>query len=507
KEVLYNKFNTLIRESENDEGGKTNGTDLSPQGRLPVSEPDASGGTADYREIRDAAEDIPERIQEELVPEPDDEREAGQPPAGDRAGSAESDGEHDGRAAYEVSGSRQRDRSDGVDSTHEQPDTDGGGNRADGIGIQLSKETAEQDLSEAEEEAASAFSLPELPTVEQQIRSIEERQAALYAGETAIPADVIDEVLRKGGNRDRSHLRIIYNFMMEQTPEEYTDFVRREYGTGGIGLVIGVKEYSVWYNELGMQIAVGHTVHDRILDKTFLSWEDVSGRIQQLLKQGEYAPQSVLDAARDNALKEHAQTLLYMERDLAEGVAELVFADTEPFRGGFPEATEKVSALLDQPEYLADLNERLAGLAEAFEMDKELMRFPWYRPDKVAAQFQKFAKEAIPYQAREEFQWQEHEVFITQDEIDVFLTRGGPYSDGRLSTYAFFIQEKTAKEKADFLKEQYGIGGCSHALSGADDSHADYDGKGIKLCRGDYLKPAATELQKWAQAAKRDRES
>ncbi|WP_070088769.1 helicase-related protein [Merdimonas faecis] len=503
KEVLYNKFNTLIRESENDEGGKTNGTDLSPQGRLPVSEPDASGGTADHREIRDAAEDIPERIQEEPVPEPADEREAGQPPAGDRAGSAESDGEHDGKAAYEVSGSRQRDRSDGVDSTHEQPDTDGGGNRADGIGIQLSKETTEQDLSEAEEEAASAFSLPELPTVEQQIRTIEERQAALYAGETAIPADVIDEVLRKGGNRDRSHLRIIYNFMMEQTPEEYTDFVRREYGTGGIGLVIGGKEYSVWYNELGMQIAVGHTVHDRILDKTFLSWEDVSGRIQQLLKQGEYAPQSVLDAARDNALKEHAQTLLYMERDLAEGVAELVFADTEPFRGGFPEATEKVSALLDQPEYLADLNERLAGLAEAFEMDKELMRFPWYRPDKVAAQFQKFAKEAIPYQAREEFQWQEHEVFITQDEIDVFLTRGGPYSDGRLSTYAFFIQEKTAKEKADFLKEQYGIGGCSHALSGADDSHADYDGKGIKLCRGDYLKPAATELLKWPQAAKR----
>ena len=503
KEVPYNEFNTLIRESENDEGGKTNGTDLSPQGRLPVSEPDASGGTADYREIRDAAEDIPERVQEEPVPEPADEREAGQPPAGDRAGSAESDGEHDGRAAYEVSGSRQRDRSDGVDSTHEQPDTDGGGNRADGIGIQLSKETAEQDLSEAEEEAASAFSLPELPTVEQQIRSIEERQAALYAGETAIPADVIDEVLRKGGNRDRSHLRIIYNFMMEQTPEEYTDFVRREYGTGGIGLVIGGKEYSVWYNELGMQIAVGHTVHDRILDKTFLSWEDVSGRIQQLLKQGEYAPQSVLDAARENAVKEHAQALAFMHSDMAEGVAEIVFGTEHQFGYGYPEKTERIGKLIVQPEYLAELNERLAGLADAYETDKDLMRFHHYRPDKVAAQFQKFAQEAVPYQAREGFQWQEHEIFITQDEIDSFLTGGGPYSDGRLSTYAFFIQEKTAKEKADFLKERYGIGGCSHALSGADDSHADYDGKGIKLCRGNYLEPAATELLKWPQAAKR----
>ena len=48
-------------------------------------------------------------------------------------------------------------------------------------------------------------------------------------------------------------------------------------------------------------------VTDHILDKAFLSWEDVSGRIHQLLDQGEYAPQSVLDAARSNAVKEHAQ--------------------------------------------------------------------------------------------------------------------------------------------------------------------------------------------------------
>lgn len=503
QEVSYNEFSTLIRESENNKGGEANGTDLSPQGRLPVSEPDADGRTADHREIRDAEEDISERIQEESVPEPADQREPGQTPEGDREVRTGEDGEPDGRSSYSISGTGQRDRSDGLDSPHEQSDTDGGRNRADGIGIQLNEETTEQDLSEAEEIEASALSLPELPTAEQQIRSIEERQAALYAGETAIPADVIDEVLRRGGNRDRSHLRIIYNFMVEQTPEEYTDFIRREYGTGGIGLVIGGREYSVWYDELGMQIAMGHTVHDRILDKSFLSWEDVAGRIHQLLKQGEYAPQSVLDAARNNALREHAEVLLYMERDLAEGVAELVFADMEPFRGGFPDMVEKVSALLDQPEYLADLNERLAGLAEAYETDKDLIRFPFYRPDRVAAQFQKFAQEAVPYQAREGFAWEEHPAFITQDEIDAFLTRGGPYSDGRLSTYAYFIQDRSSKEKADFLKERYGIGGCSHALSGADHTHADYDGKGIKLCRGDYAAPEATELLKWPQAAKR----
>ena len=59
----------------------------------------------------------------------------------------------------------------------------GRGDHTDGIGVQLIPETTEQDLSEAEEEIASALSLPELPTVERQRRVIEERQAALYAGE------------------------------------------------------------------------------------------------------------------------------------------------------------------------------------------------------------------------------------------------------------------------------------------------------------------------------------
>lgn len=71
---------------------------------------------------------------------------------------------------------------------------------------------------------------------------------------------------------------------------------------------------------------------------------------------------------------------------------------------------ERIVNLLEQPEFLTDLNERLEGLAEAYEMDKEIMRFHYYRPDRVSAQFQKFAKEAVPYQSREGFQWQEHEI-------------------------------------------------------------------------------------------------
>ena len=303
-------------------------------------------------------------------------------------------------------------------------------------------------MSEAEEEIASALSLPELPTVERQRRVIEERQAALYAGEIAIPAAVVDEVLRSGGNRDRSQLRLIYNFMTDPTPEEAAEFVKREYGVGGKGFVIDGRDYAVWWGELGMQIAAGHTVKDKISEKAFLSWPDVSARIGQLLAQGEYAPQVVLDAARGNALKEHAEVLIYMERDLADGVAERFFDDLSVFQGGFPEVTERLAQHLDSPEYVADLNQRLERLASAYAEDAFLIRFRHYAPDRVLQQFQKFAREAVPYQTRDGFAWQEHDRFITEDEVDAFLTRGGPYSDGRLTVYAYFIGVHTETSSA-----------------------------------------------------------
>ena len=505
---LYNTstdFNALKHETETNitEGGKPYGTDLSPQGGLPVSEPDRTGQADEHWEVRDAAQDLSEGEQEELVSEYADERQAESASGADRRAGREPDGGTDREPEREVSGSEQGNRTDGMGGTSEQSDRDGGRDRAEGIGVQLTADTTEQDLSEAEEEIASAFSLPSLPTVEQQIRAIEAPMQAQYADEITIPAEVVDEILRTGSNRSKSQLRLIYNFMTEQTPEEYTAFVKKEYGEGGKGFEIGGTKYAVWFDELGMQIAVGDTVRNDPKNKAFLSWEDVSCRIHQLLQQGEYAPKSVLDAARGNALHEHAEALSYMERDMAEGVAEMVFADTSIFSGGYPELTERLAKLIDQPEFLADLNERLLGLAEAYAEDKSVMRMPFYRPDKVSEQFQKFALPFQPYQAREGFQWNEQEVFITEDEINAFLAGGGPYSDGRLATYSFFLTHTEKAERAAFLKDRYGVGGSSHALSRADNSHASYDGRGLELARGIYGKPDALVKLNWNQAAER----
>ena len=513
----YNNFTTLMRETKNrdaetkkeenieNEGGTDYGTDISSQGRLPVSESDRRRGRSDDREIRDAAEDISEGTQEQPLSEPVPDREAEQPSGTDRESGTGENGQPDGEITGEESGTGQGSRSDGMDSTHERTDGNSGREYLDGIGIQLVEDTREDGLSKAEEEIASALSLPEYPTVNEQRRQIEERAAALYAGEIPIPEEVVDEILRTGGNRKASQLRIIYNFMSEQTPEEYTEFVKREYRKGGKGFQIDGNEYSVWFDETGMQIAVGHTVTDQILDKAFLSWEDVSGRIHQLLDQGEYAPQSVLDAAKSNAVKEHAQALAYMKGDMAEGVAEIVFdeEDLPHLRSIYPEITDYLEEKLEDPQWLSELNERLDALAEAYEENHSIMRFHHYNPINISKQFQKFADEVIPYQARDGFAWKEHPMFITQDEIDAYIAGGGAYSQGRLRTYSFYLLHEDERSRTGFIKEQYGIGGSSHALSGADDSHANYDGKGLFLARGAYGNPYTSILLSWNKVANR----
>ena len=62
--------------------------------------------------------------------------------------------------------------------------------------------------------------------MEQQIRAIEAPIRARYADEIALDPEVVDEILRTGSNRSKGQLRLIYNFMVEKTPEEYTEFVK-----------------------------------------------------------------------------------------------------------------------------------------------------------------------------------------------------------------------------------------------------------------------------------------
>ena len=89
--------------------------------------------------------------------------------------------------------------------------------------------------------------------------------------------------------------------------------------------------------------------------------------------------------------------------------------------------------------------------------------------------------------------------FITEDEIDAAMTGGSSFAGGKGRIYAFFMENHTDKEKVRFLKDEYGIGGRSHALSGATHSGEDHDGKGLH-----YKKQDCPDVHlNWENVAKR----
>ena len=494
EEVSYNKsveFNTLNRETK---GGESNEADLHEQGRLsvPGSEAVRNGNDAADREVRTDEENLSEEQPQGTLSGNAAEWNADGTSSGDRPTGERENGNADERLDDELPAAEQGE-SDGMGSAYEQPERDGRGNGPHGIGLQLIDE-------EAAEETSAAISLPELPTVSEQIRRIAEREEPEYAERIAIPAEVVDEILRAGGNSVNSHHRIIYNFMVEKTPEEYAEFVRKEYGKGGKGIEIDGREYSAWFDENGFNISEGRNA-ELAPFKTSLSWEEVSGRIKQLLMQGEYAPQGILDLARQNAVGEHAETLIYFERNMSEGVSEQVFGDTDLFDGVFPGVSDRVSEYISDRDNLNDISTRLERFAERFNNDHDLMRFTFHNPNKVSKLFKDFEKEAIPYLAAEGFGWKEHRAFITQDQIDHFFTDAP--GDTKLSVYALFSKDFTADEKAKRLSKMYGIGGQSHALGGGDHSWAGHDHKGIELKIGGISNPDDTVNLKWKAVVKR----
>ena len=96
--------------------------------------------------------------------------------------------------------------------------------------------------------------------------------------------------------------------------------------------------------------------------------------------------------------------------------------------------------------------------------------------------------------------------FITQDEIDAVLRRGGITAGGRNRIYEYFMEHHDMKDAAKFLKNEYGTGGAAPGIPGAYESDASHDAKGLKLAKGKIGSPDVEVLLKWNKVAERVRQ-
>lgn len=93
---------------------------------------------------------------------------------------------------------------------------------------------------------------------------------------------------------------------------------------------------------------------------------------------------------------------------------------------------------------------------------------------------------------------------FSQEIIDAVLANGSGFSEGKMRIYEQFEKSLSAKENADFLKNEYGWGGSYPVIIGAgiDESH---DGKGITITKGIGKENPHITLS-WSQVEKRIRE-
>ena len=314
----------------------------------------------------------------------------------------------------------------------------------------------------------------------------------------SIPQSDIDHILRMEGNADYARMKIATEFSKGKSVEEIAAFLQSSFH-GGNGVITENGRYSAWYAEDGIHIANGDAAR-YLTSAKVVSWQEAAERIGQLLTQGEYAANVELAEAPGHERTELAQSIWYLRQDLSEKAREQGYLSclSDMRGGGFPEETARLAERLRDPAFREVLMDDFAQLRSDYREDRSLLRFHYHKPDKIEQGLRELSL------SRREYRTEMAEIpavqrFITEDEIAATLTRGSNIAGGKGRIYAYFKEKHSPKEQADFLRKEYGIGGSSHAVSGASHSGEDHSGKGVVLKKQD-----CPEIQlNWANVAKR----
>lgn len=476
REQRENKTKGELSNEQEAGNSTTNRIDLSPDRGTSDSgykTPDPTQSA--NREVRELEEPILEGEQAGSVNGADlrgqDQRTSG----GSGSSSQKATGADHGGNDQKSSSAGQENPTPGMDGLYEQPSEPSQRDRSFGTHLQLSLFQPGQEPIKPNQQAES-----------------------LQPSAFSMPQHDIDVILRSAGNDRDSHLRIVAQYKKQLPAEDNVAFLQAEYRTGGKGFYIDEKEVAVWFDKNGMQVARGSSVQSNFM-KTTLSWEQVEKRIGELLESGLYIGQEHLDKVDSFERKELADKLWYLNQDRSRDRSEEFFMENEIFQDGFPDSTERIAKLIDDPEKLDEIITGLGGFAQKYKQDRSIMRFHFHKPDELLRRLKYLKRERQDYQA-EGFDYQEPAMFITQDEVDAVLCSGSSFLGGKQRISNYFRENHSPQEKADFLKNEYGQGGRSHALSGADSSWLDYGTKGILLRRDEAEKSI---LLSWPKVAKR----
>lgn len=306
----------------------------------------------------------------------------------------------------------------------------------------------------------------------------------------------IDTFLIHGGNHEDGRLAVIAEFSKGKSLEEQANFLKEIY-RGANGLEIEGRKISAWFGKEGAILKDGDEARYR--EGQIVSWKDLANNINNLLNRGEFASNVEVIESATYEREKIAEKLLYLKRDLSDETKDRYLAILNDIKGrGFPDEKENLGKKLEDKNFINKLRKEYEVFLEEYKINPDILRFHHYKLSRIYNDindleierklYRSNLKDIAPIQS-----------FITQDEIDESLKRGSGFSDGKKRIYEFFTKKHDLKEQADFLKNEYGVGGSSHALSAARESGEWHDAKGIKYNKGN----AKEILLSWSNVARR----
>lgn len=306
----------------------------------------------------------------------------------------------------------------------------------------------------------------------------------------------IDTFLIHGGNHEDGRLAVIVEFSKGKSLEEQANFLKEIY-RGANGLEIEGRKISAWFGKEGAIFKDGDEARYR--EGQIVSWKDLANNINDLLNRGEFASNVEVIESATYEREKIAEKLLYLKRDLSDETKDRYLAILNDIKGrGFPDEKENLGKKLEDKNFINKLRKEYEVFLEEYKINPDILRFHHYKLSRIYNDindleierklYRSNLKDIAPIQS-----------FITQDEIDENLKRGSGFSDGKKRIYEFFTEKHDLKEQADFLKNEYGVGGSSHALSAARESGEWHDAKGIKYNKGN----AKEILLSWSNVARR----
>ena len=473
-------------------------SDIRKERRLSDSESDTFGAGRNVAdEIRSVAEELSEKPQEGDLHGTSSERRTDDTLHGDtgtgrgevRGVDTEIDEEPDHDGGTETA------RSAAVDERDEPDLSAGGGDRSEGTGLSVAELEQYEPPADSPYRQMDLFSL-----MSEQVGNIAMAQAEMPSDRFlfgTITAGQIEEILRTGGGKENSRKRIYHKYQTGKTPEEMAAFLQKEYGEIGKGFQLGGEQISVWFNEDGMYAAHGTSAFEHT--ELHLSWSAVESVIRGQIEAGSYIDSNEAYLAEQFVRKELADMLFFYFRDSVG-----TFPEELGIRGyNYPGEHEYIVDMLTQEDEVRKVITEMDRTIQRVEKGELEYRFRLAKdPQELRDDLADLLDEKVFYPLPEEVKVAVED-FITADEIDHTLTRGSGFEHGSFRIYDFYHQEHTLKEAADFLKNEYGTGGASHALAGSDRSFKDYDAKGIKLRKGSIMTPDAEVLLSWNIVAKR----